>query len=123
MGSCGSASSKQQPGIASLSKLALDKKPVGGRWVELRASAVDVEEGPEAALQYFWYVLLARTRNVLLTDSTSGRVLKIGVGHGPRQLQPGRAYLVKVGVVARSGAEVTSTKQQVGRVLEIPPCS
>jgi hypothetical protein len=59
----------------------------------------------------------------VLSDGSSGRKLSLRVGNGPRQVQPGRSYIVKVAVVAKNGKEVVSTKQQVGRVLEVPLCS
>lgn len=95
----------------------------GGRWLQLTADAIDLEEGRNTQLQYYWYLLLARNRNVVLSDGTSGRKLSLRVGDGPRQVQPGRSYIIKVAVVAKDGKQAISTKQQVGRVLEVPLCS
>uniref|UniRef100_A0A383WEY7 REJ domain-containing protein n=1 Tax=Tetradesmus obliquus TaxID=3088 RepID=A0A383WEY7_TETOB len=94
-----------------------------GRWLQLTADAIDLEEGRNTQLQYYWYLLLARNRNVVLSDGTSGRKLSLRVGDGPRQVQPGRSYIIKVAVVAKDGKQAISTKQQVGRVLEVPLCS
>lgn len=65
-------------------------------------------------------MLSARTQDVV--HEAVGPSIKLDVGRGPGQLPDARRYLVKLLVTAQAGGQVSSTKEMVGGVLDVPSC-